>query len=135
MDRKKKVVKGPESAVNFISRASSDDGMEFDSIGHLDADEVSRTGTHYTGLTESKASGHGANSKRPDYVDPVVAEKEQKAVFWARFTVILVLLLAVSVLASTMYVIVAKSEKDTFVAQVSEMTLVFSVATAQVPSA
>jgi hypothetical protein len=123
MNRKNKDVKGPETAVSFKSGASSDDGMEFDSPGHLDADEVSRTGTNYTGFSESRASGNGANHKRLEYVDPVVAEKEQKAVFWARVTVILVLLLAVSVLASTMYVIVTKSEKDTYAAQVSEMTL------------
>ena len=57
---------------------------------------------------------------RPTYVDPVVAEKEQRAVFWTRVVVISVLVVAVAILATTMYIIVSRSEQSNFETQVHD---------------
>ena len=59
--------------------------------------------------------------ERSEYVDPVVAEKEQKAVFYSRTIVVAVLLVAVIIMSVTMYLLVTKNEKDDFENQVRKL--------------
>ena len=84
----------------------------------FDYDSASEAGTSIHDDTKSVASSSMPLATRPAYVDPVVAEKEHRAVFWSRVVVILVLVIAVGILATAMYVILSKSEKDDFETQV-----------------
>ena len=59
--------------------------------------------------------------ERSEYVDPVVAEKKQKAVFYSRTIVVAVLLVAVTIMSVTMYLLVTKNEKDDFENQVRKL--------------
>ena len=56
---------------------------------------------------------------RPEYVDPVVAEKEEKAVFWSRLVVIGILSIALAATATAMFSVISRGEKDDFENQVS----------------
>ena len=71
--------------------------------------------THTKGYSDTDTPEEQA---RPEYIDPVVAEKEQRAVFWFRTVVVTVLVVAVAILASTMYVLISKNEKEDFETQV-----------------
>ena len=62
--------------------------------------------------------------ERSEYVDPIVAEKEQKAVFYSRTIVVTVLLVAVIIMSCTMYLLVTKNEKDDFENQVRQKLFV-----------
>ena len=100
-----------------------------DDFGSEDGDDdlVSRADTLYSNTTmttsylgsSSKGGSSSGLEPRDQYVDPVVAEKEQKAVFWARMTLIVVLLIALSSVATAMYMVVTNAEKEEFQSQVS----------------
>jgi hypothetical protein len=83
---------------------------EADGLG----DNGSVSGMSITTSSPEKASGFA----RPVHVDPVVAEKEQRAVFWSRVVVISVLVISVATLAATMYMIISRSEQSHFETQV-----------------
>ena len=72
-------------------------------------------------------SGSGGDDipVRPAYVDPVVAEREQKAVFLTKLLVILVLCLATTAVATATYVLVTNGEIHKFEVQVGLTTIVF----------
>ena len=56
---------------------------------------------------------------KPVYVDPVVAEREQKAVYWSKVLVLLVLSLAIIAVGTATYFFVENGETSTFETQVS----------------
>jgi hypothetical protein len=69
------------------------------------------------GLSLLSAKGlHGS-------VDPVLAEKEQRAVFWSRVVVIVVMVAASSILSFAMYSVISRNERDDFETQVSVVRL------------
>jgi hypothetical protein len=77
-----------------------------------DSDIISITGSSYL-------SGSAQDLARPAYVDPVVAEEEERQVKRSRLVVIAVLIVSLAILASTMYLVVSRGEHETFEKQVS----------------
>jgi len=55
--------------------------------------------------------------KEETYANPVVATKEQKAVFFARVVVVMVLVIALAIVTSIMYWVVARNERKEFESQ------------------
>ena len=67
---------------------------------------------HYTSENEP------SNVSRESYSNPVVAAKEQKAVFMARLVVVAVLIIVLSAITATMYWVVSANEQAEFKTQV-----------------
>jgi hypothetical protein len=89
-----------------------------------ESDTISLAGTHYSGTSHLASSfgdrsGSAEDPARPAYVDPVVAEHEERQVKRSRLVVIAVLVVSLAILASTMYLIVSRGEHETFEKQVS----------------
>jgi hypothetical protein len=83
---------------------------------------VSKTSTYYTGgesFIESDSNSENGEVARPEYIDPVLAEKEEKAAFWSRLVVIVILSVAVALMATAMYLLISGNEKADFENQVS----------------
>lgn len=80
--------------------------------------EYSRTSNYTFFQMGSAGSSDGGTPTRPEYVDPVVAEKEEKAVFWSRLVVIGILSIALAAMASAMFIVISHNEKDDFQNQV-----------------
>ena len=119
---------------NLGIMAKSTSGSDDESLGNSfvqrfdnderESDTMSCTGTHYSGTSYLQSSlgdrsGSADGPARPAYVDPVVAEKEQRAVKRSRMVVIAVLIISSAILATTMYLIVSRGEHETFQQQVS----------------
>ena len=70
-------------------------------------------------LAYDTGSQHSKTSKE-SYKNPIVAAKEQKAVFLARLLVFGVLLIALAAVAITMYWVVVANERSEFETQVRQ---------------
>jgi hypothetical protein len=108
--------------------SDDDESLENSIVQQIDdereSDTLSCTGTHHSGTSHwqsslGERSGSAEGPTRPVYVDPVVAEKEQRQVQRSRRVVIAVLLVSSAILAITMYLIVSRGEHETFQKQVS----------------
>ena len=90
----------------------------------MGSDDAS-VGSEFTSATGSGTftGSHDGLQPKAAYVDPVVAEKEQRAVFWSKILVISVLVIAVTMVATTVYLLSSKSETHNFETQVSWIQL------------
>ena len=83
----------------------------------FDDDSVSQ----FTRGETSHFDGSGGDpAERPAYIDPIVAEREERAVFWSRLVVITILSIALALLATTMYLLISRNEQADFESQVSQ---------------
>ena len=71
---------------------------------------------HYD--TSGRGSDEDDGPARPEYINPVVAAKEERAVFWSRLVVIAILSIALAAMATTMFLVISNSEKEDFETQV-----------------
>ena len=90
-----------------------------------DGDNVSVGGSSYSGRSyvDHSLADRSGTPARPAYVDPVVAEQEERQVKRSRLVVIAVLIVSLAILASTMYLIVSRGEYETFQKQVSPIEI------------
>ena len=105
----------------MMKDASSTAGSYMDAMGSVS--EFSKTSRAYRDGGGS-SSGDGSPVGKPDYVDPVVAEKEERAVFWSRLVVICILSIALAAMATTMFLVISKSEEDDYETQVCSQPFV-----------
>jgi hypothetical protein len=68
--------------------------------------------------SRGSSSGSYGPPRRPNYVDPVVADNEHRAVLRSKLCVMTVLLLAVVSVATAAYLIIANEEQEDFETQV-----------------
>ena len=90
----------------------------------LDESSCSENLTAADGVSTS-GSGSDEGPLKPSYIDPVIAEKEQRAVFWSKILVLLVLSIAVTAVATTTYLIISRGENHNFETQVCGVTFWF----------
>ena len=99
-------MKGSNDVEDMLARQQS-------KLSLKDTNSDSGSVSNFSGMgsVHSHTSGGG-------YVDPTVAAKEQKAVFWSKVMVVTVLLLAVSSMAAASYIITENQEYSEFETQV-----------------
>jgi hypothetical protein len=90
-----------------------------------DGDSISVSGSSYSGMSymDDTLTDRAGGPARSAYVDPIVAEHEERQVKRSRLVVIAVLVVSLAILASTMYLIVSRDEHETFEKQVSLVEL------------
>ena len=129
-----------------LSSRENLEGVDVEFNANRDDDAVSKSGTMYSYTTNTTAAGRHGNGNgrrrrrgnnslgdgasvqsgtstsdgRPEYVDPVVAAKEQRQVLWSRATVMVVLAVAASILSAATYTLVSQTETAEFENQVSQ---------------
>ena len=87
----------------------------------MDRDKVIPDGSEALSTADgANNSGSGSDDWpiRAAYTDPVVAEKEQKAVFWSKFLALVVLSSAVIAVATSTYFFISNGEMNNFKTQV-----------------
>lgn len=85
-----------------------------------DLGSVSSAATHTTTSTEATSMTESSVSfAKQEYVNPQVAMKEQKWVFYAKLLVAGVLLFAMFCMSSSTFILIKKGEHNDFKAQVS----------------
>jgi hypothetical protein len=97
-----------------------DDPSDKDNDKDKDCDSISVSGSSYSGTTymDDTLTDRAEGPARSAYVDPVVAEEEERQVKRSRLVVIAVLIVSLAILASAMYFIVSRGEHETFKKQV-----------------
>jgi hypothetical protein len=86
-----------------------------------DSDSISVSGSSYSGTSymDDTLTNRAGGPARSAYVDPIVAEEEERQVKRSRLVVIAVLVVSLAILASTMYLVVSRGEHAAFEKQVS----------------
>ena len=109
---------GSTHRIEDLGVLASDDGFDSDiSPGKdkesSDARSVTSGVSGVTGVSSHSPKTMAMNGM-PAYVDPVVAEKEQRAVVYSKLLVGLVLILAAAATSASMYLIVRNNEINDF---------------------
>ena len=108
---------GRGGSVGTRSAASSDDGDDI-SLTLTEHSRGSR-GTHRSSRTTGTAVVNRSAVNRPQYIDPKVAEKEQRFVSISKWGMIVCLLLVAAAFCTATYLILVQQEQNEFEVQVS----------------